>query len=58
MIKDNIKPGHFVVIKRNGDEIIPSILIKTQIKEEQILLNVRLLWSLEKTRIGLKGSMI
>lgn len=43
MIKDNIKPGHFIIIKNTGDEINPDEPIKDQILEKQILLNVRLL---------------
>ena len=43
MIKDNIKPGHFIIIRNTGEEIFPEIPIKDQITEKQILLNVRLL---------------
>lgn len=43
MIKDNIKPGHFIIIRNTGDEIVPDVPIKDQITEKQILLNVRLL---------------
>lgn len=43
MIRDDIKPGHFIVIKSNGDEIFPDLPIKYHINEKQILSNIRLL---------------
>lgn len=43
MVKDNIRPGHFIIIKNTGEEIIPDKQINEQITEKQILLNVRLL---------------
>ncbi|OHT03126.1 hypothetical protein TRFO_06774 [Tritrichomonas foetus] len=43
MIHDKIKPGHFVIVKNNGDEIMPSNSLNEMISENRILLNVRLM---------------
>ena len=42
MIKDKIKPGHFVIVKSDGTELIPEITVQQQIDDKKILLNVRL----------------
>lgn len=43
MIKDKIKPRHFVIVKNIGKEINPDTAIGEQISDKQILLNVRLI---------------